>query len=76
MELIYEELVENHEGEIRRILDFLNVEYHPLTVQTIKQRRKPKSEVIANYEELKAAFQAGVESGSLPSDWLTYFDDE
>ena len=76
MELIYEELVENQEGEIRRILDFLNVEYQPLTVQTIRQRRKPKSEVIVNYKELKAAFQTVAEAGRLPSDWSTYFDDE
>ena len=57
LEMIYEDLVENKEQELKRVFDFLNVP--PMTVSTRlkKQINHPLSEIIVNYDQLKRDFR-------------------
>ena len=52
----YEDLVRDYVQETKRIQDFLNVDYQPLSISTTKQSQINLPEQISNYEELKLKF--------------------
>lgn len=66
LEVYYENLVAGQVQECGRILDFLGVRRQPLKTTMKKQRTRPLSEVIENYEELKKYFSA--------TEWARFFD--
>ena len=53
----YEELVGNTDSEIGRVFDFLGVPRAEVASPVKRQRRRPKSEVVENFGELRAAFR-------------------
>ena len=55
LDLDYETLVSEWPAVIRRVQEFLDVEPLPLEPAKHKQEKRPLSEVIANYNELRAA---------------------
>jgi LPS sulfotransferase NodH len=76
IETVYEDLVANTRDECARLLKFLGLAEHDLSNQSLrKQRTKRLSEVIANYNELKFAFEDGVKSGEVKPEWLSFFDE-
>lgn len=60
LEVTYEDLVDHKEQTLAAIQDFLGVERRELTTRIVKIQQQPMSEVIENYDELKAYF-AGTE---------------
>lgn len=67
IEVIYEELSENTDEQIRRIQLFLGLPEFPVQAQTYKQIQKTLSEIIENYEDLKFKFRN--------TEWSPFFDD-
>ncbi len=67
LEVTYEALVDNSEQTLATIQDFLKVKRLGLTTKIVKIQQHPMSQVIENYEELKAYF-AG-------TDYAVFFDD-
>ncbi len=67
IEVYYEDLVSNNESVHEKILDFLGVNRLDLKAKTLKQRKKPLSETIRNYGELKSYFSATI--------WEPFFED-
>ncbi|MEA5578907.1 sulfotransferase [Anabaena sp. UHCC 0451] len=67
IDVFYEELSINTEYEIRRIQDFLELDYKPLKSYTLKQSSLPLSQSISNYFELKEKFQN--------TPWEGFFED-
>jgi hypothetical protein len=63
-EVAYEDLMESYP----RILDFLELEYHPPQWKMTKQRTKTQQEMIKNYWELKKALEG--------TPYIKYFDEE
>lgn len=57
LEIFYEDLITNTEMVSCRILDFLKLDRCELKSSTLKQGRKPLSERIRNYKELKETFR-------------------
>lgn len=57
IEVVYEELCGDYDGEMRRIQEFLNVEYQVVRPLTYKQHSQPLSQAISNYVELKDRFK-------------------
>lgn len=55
LEVEYESLRDHRQFECDRILDFLELPRRTLDPSTRRQERRPLSEVIANYDELRAA---------------------
>jgi len=76
LEVVYEDLVADQPAEIRRILEFLGLEFRELQSPLVKQRRKKKTDLISNYAELKQAFIDGLATGQTRAEWLEFFDDE
>jgi hypothetical protein len=66
-EAIYEEIVLNKDRECDRILQFLGVATRPLQSKTLKLNKRPLSEIIKNYWDLKEHFA--------DTEWGKYFDD-
>jgi len=66
LNIYYEDLLVNFNEEIRKVQDFLGVEYRVLTSRFIKINRKKLSDTISNYTELKEKF-AG-------SKWEVFFE--
>lgn len=66
LQLTYEDLVADMEGESLRVQEFLGVPPRPLHTRMRKQIRRPMAHVIENYAELAKAF-AG-------TPWAVYFD--
>lgn len=57
LEVQYEHLATDPDGQIRRILKFLDVPYRPVLSPLKKQITKPLHEIVVNYEELEAALR-------------------
>jgi len=76
LQLTYEDLTANLAAESGRVLDFLGLEFEPLIPNIIKQRTTRKTEMIANYTDLKQAFINGLATGQARAEWLEFFDDE
>lgn len=68
LQLEYEALIADRDGQMRRVQDFLGLDRQHLKPGTRRQRRRPLSTEIANYAELKAQF-AG-------SEWAAFFANE
>ena len=54
--IIYEDIVKDYVKETKRIQDFLNIDYQPLSISTRKQSQKSLAQQIHNYEYLKLKF--------------------
>jgi LPS sulfotransferase NodH len=67
LEVNYEQLCEDTDGQCRRIQEFLGVDYRPLRPSTYKQAQLPLSKAISNYFELKAGFAR--------TPWESFFDE-
>ena len=65
--VFYEDLLSDCEGEMRKILEFLEVEYEPVKPSTYKQNNQSLAESITNYFELKHRFQG--------TPWSDFFED-
>lgn len=76
LEVIYEQLSRNMAEECNRIQAFLEVELQSLSTPTEKQRKRKKSEIIANYHDLKQKLLPGLEAGWAKEEWLTFFDED
>jgi len=76
LEVIYEQLSRNMTEECNRIQAFLEVEPQSLSTPTEKQRKRKKSEIIANYHDLKQKLLPGLEKGWAKEEWLTFFDED
>ena len=57
MTVAYEELVQNPEETLGRVLGFLGVEPRPLAPTTRHQNPQPLSKLIENYDEIREAFR-------------------
>lgn len=67
IDVIYEDLANDYESEMRRIQDFLEVNYEPVTPSTFKQSNQTLMEAITNYTELKQQFSN--------TPWYSYFEE-
>jgi hypothetical protein len=56
IELIYEDLSKEYTREMKRVQNFLGVNYEMVQPSTYKQANQPLSEAIQNYFELKEKF--------------------
>ncbi len=68
MNLYYEDLVSQHETVMVDVQDFLGLEVRPVAPQTFKQSHRPMAEAIANFEQLRRAFQG--------TEWQSFFESE
>ncbi len=66
--VIYEEILADYDGQMARLFEFLNVPNHKVRPRTFKQEHRPLSEIITNYQELKAALQ--------PTTFKNFLDDK
>lgn len=57
IEVIYEELITNFDEIIKKISNFLNINFYKLQQSLVKLNLKPHQEFIVNYSELKAFFK-------------------
>ena len=60
LELHYEDILADNEEAFRRVCGFLGVDYEPLEAGTKKNTRDDLRQVVANFDELKAAFAGTV----------------
>jgi LPS sulfotransferase NodH len=67
LELIYEDLSEGYSREMKRVQNFLGVNYENVQPSTYKQSSQPLSEAIENYFELKGRF--------LGTNWESFFEE-
>ena len=67
IELFYEDLAQDNEGEMRRVQQFLGLDYQPVAPTIYKQSQQTLAQAIANYDELKSRFD-----GTL---WAAFFED-
>lgn len=67
IDLLYEDLAHDYENEIRRVQNFLGVEYEILCPSTYKQSSQSLSQEISNYFELKEKFQ--------DTPWESFFEE-
>ncbi|ACK72622.1 sulfotransferase, putative [Gloeothece citriformis PCC 7424] len=65
--MIYENLSNDYETELKKLQDFLEVDYKPVKPLTYKQSKQPLKEAISNYYELKQKFQG--------TPWEAFFED-
>ncbi len=56
LEILYEDLAQSYQEELKRVQDFLEVEQRPVHPSTFKQADQSLSKAIANYRELKERF--------------------
>jgi LPS sulfotransferase NodH len=63
----YEDLVDNSEHVLRGLTTYLGLPYHAPKTSLIKQNPEKLSELISNYDELKAKFTG--------TEWQRYFED-
>jgi LPS sulfotransferase NodH len=68
MEVVYEDMVADFEGEYRRVLVFLGMDYRAPRIDFRKQGAKSLSELVENYDELKRSFSG--------TEWGAFFDDQ
>lgn len=67
MDVIYEELATDCRRPMRRVQEFLNLQYEDVQPTIYKQSRQSLSESITNYSELKDKFEG--------TRWIEYFED-
>jgi LPS sulfotransferase NodH len=67
IDVLYENLCSDYEGEVRRIQEFLSVDNEVVKPLTYKQFRQPLSKAISNYSELKERFTG--------TEWEEFFED-
>ena len=67
IDILYEDLTYNYKGEMKRIQDFLGVDYEVVKPLTHKQSGQPLSRAILNYFELKERFKG--------TGWEEFFED-
>ena len=67
LEITYEDLVDNSEETLAKVQDFLGVERLELKTKLVKIQHRPMSEVLENYDEMKAYFA--------DTDYAVFFDD-
>jgi LPS sulfotransferase NodH len=67
LDVLYEDLAHDYEGEMRQIFAFLDVDYERVEPATYKQTNQPLSKAIINYFELKEQFQG--------TPWAAFFED-
>ena len=67
IEVIYEDLCNNYQGELKRIQEVLGVDYEDVKPSTYKQAGQPLSAEIANYFILKEKF--------INTPWERFFED-
>ncbi len=65
--VVYENLSDDYETELKKVQDFLEVDNKPVKPLTYKQSRQPLKEAISNYFELKQKFQG--------TSWEPFFED-
>jgi len=68
LDIFYEDLARDYSKEIQRVINFLEVDQHPVQPQTRKQAKRTLSESIENYEEIKTQFMG--------TEWEVFFKDE
>ena len=61
--LTYEDMVSDPQGELRRIQEFLGVAPEDPSWTSRRQNPEPLRELVANYDELRAAFAGTAEAG-------------
>jgi LPS sulfotransferase NodH len=66
-EVYYEDLAANSGREMKGVQDFLGLDHERLSVKMARQRRRPLSDAIVNYAELKCAFE--------DTPWAGFFED-
>jgi LPS sulfotransferase NodH len=59
IEVYYEDIKQDYHGEMRRVQDYLGIEYQPTKSPLKKQETLPLHLAIANYGELKERFAGG-----------------
>lgn len=74
--VVYEDLCNDMAAECRRIQGFLGLEPRTLFCKLKKQGTQPKSEIIANYGDLKETLEAWVAEGWAKEEWLEFFEEE
>jgi len=67
IDLYYEDLVSERDRQLQAVQTFLELRHEPVSSALVRQRRRPLSHGIANYDELKRAF-AGTE-------WAGFFSE-
>jgi len=67
IDVLYEDLSYDYEKEMKRIQDFLGIQYEPLKPSTFKQAVLSLSKAISNYFELKDRFRE--------TPWIKFFED-
>lgn len=67
IDVLYENLSNDYENEMKRIQEFLGVDYEVVTPSTYKQSNQPLSKAISNYFELKEKFKG--------TPWEEFFED-
>jgi LPS sulfotransferase NodH len=56
-DIYYEDLITDQERKMAAIQEILELKYEPVTAKLTRQRKKPLSQTITNYVELKEAFK-------------------
>ena len=56
IDLYYEDLVSDRDRQMQAIQSFLELRHEPVKSALVRQRRRPLSHDIANYDDLKRAF--------------------
>jgi LPS sulfotransferase NodH len=67
IDVSYEDMVENLDGEYGRVLAFLGIKYRPPRTDFKKQRTKNMRDLVTDYDSLKAGFAN--------TEWESFFDD-
>lgn len=67
IDVSYEDLSDDYESEMKRIQEFLGVNYEVVKPSTYKQSNQPLSETISNYFDLKRKFK--------DTPWEEFFED-
>ena len=60
LDLYYEEMIEDIEVEMSRVLDFLRLPPASLFCPSYRLRTRTKPQMIENYSELKKRFSSGI----------------
>ncbi len=65
--MVYEDLSQDYESEMKRVQEFLELDHEALKPNTLKQSSLSLSESISNYFELKEKFEN--------IHWESFFED-
>lgn len=67
LDIYYEDLVENRERELERVMAFLGVTPFKMRTHLTRQNPEPLKELVSNYRDLKASFAN--------TEWAGFFED-